>query len=207
MNNSAKAEVAKTKKEAYKNVMQSWKEMVIYKLAKTRQRRIKGIDCMTFIKDKDDKILSKDEDIKNKWKGYFGTLLNTRNHRKQLAIMQPNQGPIENITEVKVKTQPDKMTANKAREPDDLPVEVIKLLKDTGTKWITSCYRKIMSEKIPQDRRKIKITPIHKQKVHLLECGNYRGIKLLSHSLKLCERVIEARLRKIVKIKDNQYGF
>ena len=64
-----------------------------------------------------------------------------------------------------------------------------------------------MSEKIPQDRRKIKITPIHKQKVHLLECGNYRGIKLLSHALKLCERVIEARLRKIVKIKDNQYGF
>ena len=38
-----------------------------------------------------------------------------------------------------------------------------------------------------------------------LDCGNYRDIKLLSHSLKLWERVTEASLRKIVKIKDNQY--
>ena len=148
---------------------------------------------MTFIKDKDDKILSMDEDIKNRWKGYFGTLLNTRNHRKQLTVIQPTQGPIENITKTEVKTQLDKMTANKARGPDDLPVEVIKLLKDTGTKCITSCFRKIMNEEIP--------------KGYTLDCGNYRGIKLLSHSLKLWEREIAARLRKIVKIKDNQYGF
>ena len=59
---------------------------------------------MTFIKDKDDKILSKDEDIKSRWKGYFGTFLNTRNHRKQLAVTQPTQGPIKNITEIEVKT-------------------------------------------------------------------------------------------------------
>ena len=49
--------------------------------------------------------------------------------------------------------------ANKARGPDDLPAEVIKLLEDTGTKWITSCFRKIMTEGIPQDWRKSKITP------------------------------------------------
>ena len=53
---------------------------------------------MTFINDKDDKILSKDQVIKNRWKGYFGTLLNARNNRKQLAVMQPTQGSIENIT-------------------------------------------------------------------------------------------------------------
>ena len=68
----------------------------------------------------------------------LAALLNTRNHRKQLAVMQPTQGPIENITEAEVKTQLEKMAANKAREPDGLPVDVIKLLKDTDTKWITS---------------------------------------------------------------------
>ena len=106
--------------------------------------------------------------------------------------MQPIQGTIENITEAEVKTKLDKMAANKARRPDDLPVEVIKLLKDTGTKWITV--------------RKSKITPIYKQKENPFDSGNYRGIKLLSHSLKLWERAIEARLRKIVKIIENQYG-
>ena len=45
------------------------------------------------------------------------------------------------------------------------------------------------------------------QKGDPLDCGKYRGIKLLSHSLNLWERVIEATLKKIVKIKDNQHGF
>ena len=64
-----------------------------------------------------------------------------------------------------------------------------------------------MSEGIPKDWRKSKITPMHKQKGDLLDCDKCRDIKLLSHSLKFWERVIGARLRKFGKIKDNQHGF
>ena len=67
MNKSAKAEVAKTKEEAYKKLyaeMERNGPKMIYKLGKTRKRRTKAIDRITFIKDKDDRILSKDEDIK-----------------------------------------------------------------------------------------------------------------------------------------------
>ncbi|KAK3573200.1 hypothetical protein QTP86_015121, partial [Hemibagrus guttatus] len=38
-------------------------------------------------------------------------------------------------------------------------------------------------------------------------CSNYRGIKLMSHTMKLWERVVEARLRKVVEICEQQYGF
>ncbi|KAK3563927.1 hypothetical protein QTP86_006213 [Hemibagrus guttatus] len=38
-------------------------------------------------------------------------------------------------------------------------------------------------------------------------CSNYRGIKLMSHTVKLWERVVEARLRKVVEICEQQYGF
>ena len=62
------------------------------------------------------------------------------------------------------------MVANKAKRPDYLPVYVIKLLKDTCTKWITSCFRKIMSEGIPQDWKESKITPIYKQKGDPVDC-------------------------------------
>ena len=34
------------------------------------------------------------------------------------------------------------MAANKATGPDDLPVELIKLLKDTGTQWVTYASEK-----------------------------------------------------------------
>ena len=94
---------------------------------------------------------------------------NTRNHRKQLTVMQPTQGLIENVTEAENNIA-GKMVANKAKRPDYLPVYVIKLLKDTGTKWITSCFRKIMSEGIPQDWKESKITPIYKQKGDPVDC-------------------------------------
>ena len=40
-----------------------------------------------------------------------------------------------------------------------------------------------------------------------LECGSYRGIRLLEHKLKIFERVVETRVRRIVKIDDLQFGF
>ena len=48
---------------------------------------------------------------------------------------------------------------------------------------------------------------LKKDDIH--ECSKYRGIKLLCHSLKLLEKVVEARLRKIVegKLGDEQCGF
>ena len=38
-------------------------------------------------------------------------------------------------------------------------------------------------------------------------CGNFRGIKLMTHTMKLWERVLEARLRTEVTIREQQYGF
>ena len=49
---------------------------------------------------------------------------------------------------------------------------------------------------------------IYKQKGDALECGNYRGIKLLEIALKVCERAIERRIREIVHIhSSHQFGF
>ena len=49
------------------------------------------------------------------------------------------------------------------------------------------------------------IIHIYKQKGDPLECNNFRGINLLSHTLKLWERVVESRLRKMVNISEIQY--
>ncbi|KAK3558849.1 hypothetical protein QTP86_030444, partial [Hemibagrus guttatus] len=37
--------------------------------------------------------------------------------------------------------------------------------------------------------------------------SNYRGIKLMSHTMKVWERVVEARLWKVLEICEQQYGF
>ena len=51
------------------------------------------------------------------------------------------------------------------------------------------------------------MVPIFKANGDVLECKNYRGIKLMSHTMKLWERIIEVRLREITNISDNQFGF
>ena len=40
-----------------------------------------------------------------------------------------------------------------------------------------------------------------------MDCGNHRGIKLMSHTLKMWERIIVRRLRKKVEISEQQFGF
>ena len=51
------------------------------------------------------------------------------------------------------------------------------------------------------------LVPIFKNKGDVQSCSNYRGIKLISHTMKLWERVVEARLRREVMINEQQYGF
>ena len=154
----------------------------IYKLAKTRQRRSRDIEQLIFVKDCEGKIVAEESKIKDRWKEYFASLLNTKNKRKQISELPPVQGPVEKITEGEVKSQLEKMATNKARGPNDLPVEVIKMLKETGINWMMACLNDIMKTGIPQEWRRSKITPIFKHKSDPLNGGNYRGIKLLSHS-------------------------
>ena len=65
----------------------------------------------------------------------------------------------------------------------------------------------MQSGKIPDEWRESTITPIYKYKGDHMNCSNYRGIKLLSHTMKLWERIIDQRLRDIVSISDGQFGF
>jgi len=48
---------------------------------------------------------------------------------------------------------------------------------------------------------------IYKGKGDAMQCGSYRGIKLLEHVMKILERVVECRARKIVKIDAMQFSF
>ena len=51
------------------------------------------------------------------------------------------------------------------------------------------------------------MVPIFKEKGDIQDCGNYKGIKLMSHTLKIWERIIGKRLREETKIGEEQFGF
>ena len=60
---------------------------------------------------------------------------------------------------------------------------------------------------MPREWRFSTVILLYKNKGGIQDCNNYRAIKLLCHTIKLWERVIEKRLRKDISIIENQFGF
>ena len=60
---------------------------------------------------------------------------------------------------------------------------------------------------MPEEWRDSILIPIFKNKGDVQSCSNYRGIKLISHSMKIWERVVERRLRSELTVTEQQYGF
>ena len=51
------------------------------------------------------------------------------------------------------------------------------------------------------------LVPFYKNKGDVRDCGNFRGIKLTSHTLKIWERVLSKRIENLISLTQNQFGF
>ena len=73
---------------------------------------------------------------------------------------------------------------------------------------LTKLFNQILeTDKVHEGWRKSVIVSIFKNKNDIQNFSNYRVIKLMSHSMELWERVIEARLRDVVPSCAQQFGF
>src|SRR3989442_946107 len=85
---------------------------------------------------------------------------------------------------------------------------MLKVAGGGGVRWVTDiCNEVVRSGVVPVDWKRSWMVNVYKGKGNALDCSSYRGMKLLDHVLKVLERVLEARLRKTVKIDDMQFGF
>ncbi|KAK3528617.1 hypothetical protein QTP70_006030 [Hemibagrus guttatus] len=115
---------------------------------------------------------------------------------------------LDKIRKDEVRKALKRMKSGKAVGPDDIPVEVWKCLGEAAVEFLASLFNRVLeSERMPEEWRRSVLVPIFKNKGDVQSCSNYRGIKLMSHTMKLWERVVEARLRKVVEICEQQYGF
>lgn len=183
-------------------------EAKIYKLAKARQRSRQDKQSVNMIKDTDGKILTDEESIRDRWKSYFDELLNIENAKEPLEKEEPVEGPENEITRKEIELAIQRMKNNKAPGPSGMTAEMLKALDQDGIDWLYIILNDFMRhELLPDDLKASEIITIYKQKGDALECGNYRGIKLLEIGLKVYERVIEGRIRQQVEMHDNQFGF
>ena len=60
---------------------------------------------------------------------------------------------------------------------------------------------------MPSDWEMSIIINCFKGKGDAVERGNFRGLKLLEHLMKVFERVMEKHIREVVNINEMQFGF
>ncbi|KAK3563309.1 hypothetical protein QTP86_021637 [Hemibagrus guttatus] len=155
------------------------------------------------------RVLTSEESVQRRWKEYFEELMNEENEReKRVEEVNSVEQKVDKIRKDEVRKALKRMKSGKAVGPDDIPVEVWKCLGEAAVEFLANLFNRVLeSEKMPEEWRRSVLVPIFKNKGDVQSCSNYRGIKLMSHTMKLWERVVEARLRKVVEICEQQYGF
>ncbi|KAK3506210.1 hypothetical protein QTP70_002182 [Hemibagrus guttatus] len=208
-----KREVSKAKQKAYDELYTRLDtregEKDLYRLARQRDRDGKDVQQVRVIKDRDGRVLTSEESVQRRWKEYFGELMNEENEReKRVEGVNSVEQEVDKIRKDEVRKALKRMKSGKAVGPDDIPVEVWKCLGEAAVEFLASLFNRVLeSEKMPEEWRRSVLVPIFKNKGDVQSCSNYRGIKLMSHTMKVWERVVEARLRKVVEICEQQYGF
>ena len=213
MRREAKKEVAKAKNNAYDELYEELDskegERTLYRLARQRHQSGKDVQQVRMMKDEDGKVMTDEESVLRIWKEYYKGLMNEENERER----RENDGErvnleVEKISKEEVRENMKRMKNGKAVGPDDIPVEVWKCLGEIALEFLTKLYNRTMeSERMPEEWRDSILIPIFKNKGDVQSCSNYRGIKLISHSMKLWERVVERRLRSELTFSEQQYGF
>ena len=85
---------------------------------------------------------------------------------------------------------------------------MLKASFDICSELIANLTNSIVRENaIPSEWDDSFILNVFKGKGEAIDRGNYRGLKLTEHVLKVVERIIEVIIRDVVNVDDMQFGF
>ncbi|KAK3567642.1 hypothetical protein QTP86_020413, partial [Hemibagrus guttatus] len=154
-------------------------------------------------------LLASTGDIVGRWKEYFEDLLNPTDTR---TVEEPEAEDSEVdsfITQAEVTEVVQQLPGGKAPGVDEIRPEYLKSLDVVGLSWLTRlCNIAWRSGTGPLDWATGVVVPLFKKGDRRV-CSNYRGITLLSLPGKVYSRVLERRVRPLVKprIQEEQCGF
>ena len=84
---------------------------------------------------------------------------------------------------------------NKASGGDGIPVELFQILNDAVKMLHSICQQIWNTQQWPQDRKKLVFISLSK-KHNARECSNYCTVALISHTIKVMLKILQARLQQ-----------
>ena len=173
--------------------------------------------CTTPLMSADGTTLLKERNsINARWKEHFSTLLNRPSTVNPNALdLIPQRPVLDSLdlppTEEEVVKAIGQINSGKAPGMDGIPGEIYKAVGPAALNAFTEILTSIWEEEeLPRDFRDATIVSLFKNKGSRTDCGNYRGISLLSIAGKILARVILNRLIESVSeqnLPETQCGF
>ena len=172
------------------------------------------------IRDEEGRLLRDKGRIRERWVRFFRSLLNSKSDMIDADIPKGlPQHPVGSTrgiepTEEEIATAMKAMANVKTVGPDGILAEILKLGLQPDRTILRELHRLTILiwrlGKVPQQWKDAVITVFHK-KGDKTECGNYRGISLVSHAGKVLLKVVARRLSAYCEAKgllpEEQCGF
>ncbi|VFQ65487.1 unnamed protein product [Cuscuta campestris] len=212
----AKLEVTRAMNAAferlYKDIEEKGRVNTLFRLAKVRERKARDLDHVRCVKGSDGRVLVETAKVAKRWREYFCELLNAGGDQRlvldELGQSGASRVYCRRICLGEVVRALRGVRSGRALGPDEIPVEFWKHAGRGAWVWLTKLFNVIFrTARMRDEWRESLLVPLFKGKGDIQSCENYRGIKLLSHTMKVWDRVIEFRVRKGVCISENQFGF
>ena len=172
--------------------------------------RSKKVDA---VKNKDGNVLTKEEDIRTRWKEHFSEVLNRLDpiETAEIQTEDNNELDIETgpLTVDEIRKALKETKSGKAPGVDNITAEILKTDMETTVKELHTLFNKIWTTaKTPNDWRRGLIIKLAK-KGNLTICGNWCGIAFTSTTAKLMGKILIKRICLGVdnKLRVKQAGF
>ena len=180
----------------------------VFKFVKFMRKEGRDIDGGGCIKDKYGRLVVSEKDRGKLWKEHMEKIVHVENEWDQMVKVNMVKGPVEGVTDEEVMEAMNKMKLGKAAGPSEVNMDIIIASGTFGAGVMKKLSQRVLDgEGMPEEWKTSVVVPIFKRKMDVMDCGTYRGVKLLEHAMKIVERVLENRIRELVMIDEMQYGF
>ena len=125
-----------------------------------------------------------------------------------LPNAEPISGPSLEITQEMLLSAIKRMKSGKSAGPSGIVPEMLKASCESVVPKLTALINMVILEgKVPDEWNESFVISLYKGKGDSLECGNYRGLKLLEVLQKVLECILETLIREQISIVTMQFGF
>ena len=182
----------------------------LYKTTKLLTGGFKNSDVP--IKNMRGETIANEEEKINRWKEHFENILNREPPRLRPTIHSAEQDlpiNVEPPTENEVRKAIQSLKNGKAAGEDEVTAEMLKIETEFTPKLLQKIFHRIWeSENLPEEWKTGLIVKLPK-KGDLTDCGNWRGIMLLSVTSKVFSRIVLNRMNTEVDklLRKQQAGF